>query len=132
MSRSLSIPLSFSLLTVALAFTSIAHADLTMTFGGDINFNKNKQVPLADGVQVGGRVVGFSETMSGIKGLIDGDLNFANIETVVTDEKLLPAQAKTFVFRSHPNAIRQLFDIGFNLFSLANNHSYNHGFGGLN
>lgn len=108
-----------------------AHADLTITFGGDVNFNKNKQAPLPDGVNVWGRKYSFSETTAGIRHLIDGDVNFANIETVVTDERDLPAQAKTFVFRSHPNALRHLLDLGFNLFSLANNHSYNHGFGGL-
>ncbi len=121
-------------LITVLAMSVVAQpalADLTITFGGDVNFNKNKQAPLPDGVNVWGRKVPFSDTTAGIRNLIDGDVNFANIETVVTDDRDLPAQAKTFVFRSHPNALRHLMDIGFNLFSLANNHSYNHGFGGL-
>lgn len=114
-----------------LFMTFTARADLTITFGGDVNFNKNKQAPLPDGVNVWGRKYAFSETTAGIRHLIDGDVNFANIETVVTDDRDLPAQAKAFVFRSHPNSIRHLLDLGFNLLSLANNHSYNHGFGGL-
>ncbi|MDX9730831.1 MAG: CapA family protein [Bdellovibrionales bacterium] len=110
---------------------STALADLTITMGGDVNFNKNRQEPLADGSMVFGRKVSFAETTRGIRNLIDGDLNFANIETVVTDDRHLPAQRKAFVFRSHPNAILHLMDIGFNLFSLANNHSHNHGSPGL-
>lgn len=121
--------LVFSLLTLILS--PAARADLTITFGGDVNFNKNRQAPEADGAVVGGRKYAFADLTQGIRGLLDGDLNFANIETVVTDERNLAAQDKAFVFRTHPNALRHLLNIGFNLFSLANNHSYNHGFGGL-
>ena len=128
--------MNLNLLKITLAALSIftvseAKADLTITFGGDVNFNKTKQAPLADGIDVRGRKYLFADTTVGIRSLIDGDVNFANIETVVTDDRNLPAQPKTFVFRSHPNALRHIMDLGFNLFSLANNHSYNHGFGGL-
>lgn len=121
------------LMLIAIVFFSApsAHADLTLTFGGDVNFNKNRQVPQGDGVRVGGQLHSFASLTGGIQPLLDGDLNFANIETVVTDDASLAAQDKTFVFSSHPNSIRRLLDIGFNLFSLANNHSYNRGFGGL-
>lgn len=108
-----------------------ALADLSITFGGDVNFNKNKQAPMADGADVFGRKVRFEDTTVGIRNLLDGDLNFANIETVVTEDKSVAAESKIFVFRSHPNALRHLLEIGFNIFSLANNHSANHGFIGL-
>jgi poly-gamma-glutamate capsule biosynthesis protein CapA/YwtB (metallophosphatase superfamily) len=126
---------SFTLLTVlvalASAWTSPARADLTLTFGGDVNFNKNKQAPRGDHVSYFGRRVTYEEMTRHLAPLIDGDVNFANIETVVTDDEHLPAQQKAFVFRSHPNSIRHLMDLGFNLFSLANNHTYNHGSAGL-
>lgn len=126
---------SFALLTVLVTLTTVwtlpARADLTFTFGGDVNFNKNKQAPRGDHVSYFGRRVSYEEMTRHLAPLIDGDVNFANIETVVTDDEHLPAQQKAFVFRSHPNSIRHLMDLGFNLFSLANNHAYNHGSAGL-
>ena len=109
----------------------VAWADLTLTFGGDVNFNKNRQAPRGDHVSYFGRRVTYQEMTRHLAPLIDGDVNFANIETVVTDDEHLPAQQKAFVFRSHPNSIEHLINLGFNLFSLANNHSYNHGSPGL-
>ena len=114
-----------------LFLSATAHADLTLTFGGDVNFNKTLQSPAGDGVRVRGRSYRFEELTAGLRPLIDGDVNFANIETVVTSQMALPPQDKAFVFRSHPNSILHLVDLGFNLFGLANNHSYNHGFAGL-
>lgn len=108
-----------------------AHADLTLTFGGDVNFNKTLQNPAGDGVRVRGRAYRFEQLTADLRPLVDGDVNFANIETVVTSQTALPPQDKAFVFRSHPNSILHLVDLGFNLFGLANNHSYNHGFAGL-
>ncbi len=119
---------SFSILACG---GEIARADLSVTFGGDVNFNKNRQPPMADGADISGKKISFEETTAGLRPLLDGDVNFANIETVVTENKNLSAQHKSFVFRSHPNAIRHLLDIGFNLFSLANNHSADHGIAGL-
>lgn len=106
-------------------------ADLTLTFGGDVNFNKSEQIPEGGGVRVRGKVYRFEQLTARLRPLIDGDVNFANIESVVTSQESIAAQSKAFVFRSHPNSIRHLLDLGFNLFSLANNHSHNHGFVGL-
>jgi poly-gamma-glutamate capsule biosynthesis protein CapA/YwtB (metallophosphatase superfamily) len=54
---------------------------------------------------------------------------------VVTDRNDLRRDTKgqrgPFNFRSHPNAIRALTDIGFNVFSLANNHTMDYGPAGL-
>ncbi len=127
--RSLALILAFA--TLAQLAASPSWADLTLTFGGDVNFNKNKQAPRGDHVSYFGRRVTYEEMTRHLAPLIDGDVNFANIETVVTDDEHLPAQQKAFVFRSHPNSIRHLMDLGFNLFSLANNHAYNHGSAGL-
>lgn len=108
-----------------------AYADLTITFGGDVNFNKTLQDPTGDSAIVHGRPYQFEQLTEGLRALVDGDVNFANIEIVVTSRAALPPQEKAFVFRSHPNSILHLVDIGFNLFGLANNHSYNHGVAGL-
>jgi len=117
--------LRFSALVIVASEAALG-ADLTLTMGGDINFNSNRNAPRSEGF--GGAT--WDELTSELAPLIDGDLNFANIETVVTDQRL-PAQSKTFVFASHPDGVRHLIGLGFNLFSLANNHAYDHGFAGI-
>jgi hypothetical protein len=105
-------------------------ADLTMTMGGDISFNLSRQLPEALGVREYNGVVPFSRMTSDIARLIDGDLNFANLETVVSDRTDLISDPKTYAFETHPNAVRDLTSIGLNLFNIANNHSYDFGIDG--
>jgi poly-gamma-glutamate synthesis protein (capsule biosynthesis protein) len=66
---------------------------------------------------------------------VNGDLNFMNVETVVTDRNDLTPDLKEqrapFNFRTHPNGVRHLVSRGFNLLSLANNHSMDYGLEGL-
>ena len=66
--------------------------------------------------------------------LINGNLNFMNLETVVTDRNDLAVtdkgQATPFGFRSHPAGVKFLTDLGFNLVSAANNHAYDFGVAG--
>lgn len=106
-------------------------SDLTITLGGDLNFNKNRRAVIPDGYIEGNRVLPWSELTQNLAKLSTGDLNFANIETVVSSRNDLKAQDKGFVFNTHPNAIQHLIDLGFNLFSLANNHAYDHGQAGI-
>ncbi len=105
--------------------------EIVITFGGDVCLNRNGLLSRPDGTQVGGRVVPWEKLASRIKPLIDGDLNFLNLETVVTGRNRLSARGKKFVFRSHPNGVEYLADIGFNLMSLANNHSWDFGVEGV-
>src|SRR5262249_28964450 len=66
---------------------------------------------------------------------IDGDLNFMNLEGVVTDRADLPPDNKSekrpLHFRIHPRGLQYLVSRGFNLISLANNHSMDFGIAGL-
>ncbi|MEO0618031.1 MAG: CapA family protein [Pseudomonadota bacterium] len=78
-----------------------------------------------------GRGYPWEFTTRGIKDLIDGHINFANIETVVTEDNRLRPGGKRFTFKMHPNGARHLVDIGFNVFSLANNHTADYGVGGI-
>ncbi len=78
------------------------------------------------GVRQGSRVA-WSAMTGGIRHLINGDLNFANLETVVTDRNDLTAVEKAFNFRTHPAGVQHLTDIGFNVFSTANNHAADFG-----
>lgn len=109
-----------------------AHADVVLTMGGDINFNKNRHTVNASGVALGKNPTPFSYYTRELAPLVNGDLNFGNIETVVSSKNDLSDQDKKFAFKSHPNAVRNLLDIGFNLFNLANNHTYDYGQAGIN
>ena len=103
---------------------------LTIVLVGDTGFNPTDAKVDADGIRKGKQVTSFTDTLAGISSEIDGDLAFINLETVVTDRNDLKPEGKgkgAFHFRSHPAALKALIDAGFNLFSLANNHSYDYG-----
>lgn len=108
--------------------------DVTIVLVGDVGLNRSNQPAEADGVRRGGFQT-WADTTSRIDKDIDGDLNFMNVETVVTDHNDLPRDAKEqgapFNFRTHPNGIRHLVSRGFNVLSLANNHSMDYGVPGL-
>ncbi len=74
-------------------------------------------------------MVGFDVLTRGLDGVIDGDVNFANIETVITGRNDFepPDPDKSYTFRGHPNGLWEMIEIGFNLFSLSNNHAYDYG-----
>jgi poly-gamma-glutamate capsule biosynthesis protein CapA/YwtB (metallophosphatase superfamily) len=73
----------------------------------------------------------FADLTRAIAPEIDGDLAFANLETVVAEHNNLRASSKRFVFRSHPNGIAHLVGLGFNVFSNANNHVGDYGTAGI-
>jgi poly-gamma-glutamate capsule biosynthesis protein CapA/YwtB (metallophosphatase superfamily) len=77
----------------------------------------------------------FPDTTAEIARDLNGDLNFMNLETVVTDRNdLAPdlkGQSAPFNFRMHPAGLRHLVSAGLNVISLANNHSMDYGVGGL-
>jgi poly-gamma-glutamate capsule biosynthesis protein CapA/YwtB (metallophosphatase superfamily) len=59
-----------------------------------------------------------------------GDLNFANIECPLTT--IVPKVEKTYPIHCDPKRISYVLDAGFNLLSLANNHSLDAGVEGAN
>ena len=116
-------------LQVAATNGSVAE-ELVITFGGDVNFNRTHRAPSPQRVSKNGRSWTWAELTAKIAPLVDGDINFANIETVIAD-KPLPRATKRFVFATHSNAIDHMIDdLNFNLFSLANNHAFDHAWGG--
>jgi poly-gamma-glutamate synthesis protein (capsule biosynthesis protein) len=107
---------------------------LTVVLAGDTGFNPTDAKVDPNGLRKGRQVMSFTETLGGISSEVDGDLAFVNLETVVTDRNDLAPEGKgrgAFHFRSHPAALKALIDTGFNLFSLANNHSYDYGTAGI-
>ena len=108
---------------------------VTIVLTGDTGFSRNHSPVHPKGVLKYGKRPPFKTALSGIAGEVNGDLNFTNIETVVTDRNDLRRDTKgqrgPFNFRTHPNGIRALTASGFNVFSLANNHSMDYGPAGL-
>lgn len=128
--------MSKSFLSVILSvtfFVTGAHSvtiDLTMV--GDTGFNKNDQEVEPNYVVAYGTHTSWSDLTREIEPHIDGDLKFLNLETVVTDYSLDLARDKSFKFQSHPNSVRHMIEnVGFNMMSLANNHSADYGREGL-
>ncbi len=103
---------------------------VTVVLVGDVGLNRNQRLVEANGILEGKSVLPWAKLTAGIADLIDGNFNFMNLETVVTDRNDLPVADKRqkgpFYFRSHPRGIAHLLDLGFNLISAANNHSYDY------
>lgn len=103
---------------------------LTIVVAGDTGLNGDRSEVFAYRSIKHGDMIGWDDTTQSVAPLINGDLNFANLETVVTDRNDLQAQPKLFTFRTHPNAVRHLLRAGFNVFSAANNHAMDYGVDG--
>jgi hypothetical protein len=107
---------------------------LTIVLVGDTGFNPTDAKVDASGMRKGKQVISFTDALSGVARDVDGDLAFVNLETVITDRNDIAPETKgkgTFHFRSHPAALKAMMDLGFNLFSLANNHAYDYGAAGI-
>jgi poly-gamma-glutamate synthesis protein (capsule biosynthesis protein) len=103
---------------------------VTLVLAGDTGLNGSFQpVHAGFGTKHGMRLA-WADATPFIAREIDGDINFANLETVVTDRNDLSANMKLFGFRTHPSGVRHLMQIGLNAFSTANNHSMDFGLDG--
>ena len=99
---------------------------------GDTGFNRSHVNVYPDGMLLWGRKVPFSQMLRRVRSLINGDVNFCNLETVVTNRNdLRPLRGDKYGFRTHPNAVKLLVSMGFNLFSIANNHADDYGRAGV-
>jgi len=56
---------------------------------------------------------------------VDGNLNIFNLETAVTDKN--QREEKQYNFKTQPDFLASLKSIGFNVATIANNHSYDYG-----
>lgn len=103
---------------------------ISILLAGDTGLNSSFQpVQAGFGLRYGARIA-FNAATPDIAGIINADVNFANLETVVTDRNSLSATPKMFGFRTHPDGVRELMRIGFNAFSTANNHALDYGSAG--
>lgn len=120
----------FATLFVCLFAGAVPAQEIIVTFGGDVNFSRTRQSPDAARVVKFG-YHSFDSLTEVLSSEWDGDVNFVNAETVVSDRDGSPQWGKAFVFRSHPAAFQHLMDLGVNAFALANNHAFDHGRAGL-
>lgn len=119
-----------SLCFFALAlFATLAQADdrLTVVLAGDTGLNASGAPLDARGGWKGGVRVTGAEALAGIAPWLEGDVVFANLETTVMDRNDIAARDKMFVFRMHPEGLREFAEAGINVFSLANNHALDYG-----
>ena len=116
---------------LALLLGSPALADeLVISFGGDVNFSRSRVAPLPSSVRKFYTVPLETTTEALAPVWAGSDVNFVNMESVVGDRDGTPL-GKTFVFRSHPQQVDHLLDLGVNAFALANNHAWDHGLPGM-
>ncbi|MBN2363703.1 CapA family protein [candidate division WOR-3 bacterium] len=104
---------------------------VVITLAGDINMSASKTYVDSGGAVSSRGVLTFSVFSDSIKGQINGDINYCNLETVVLNDNTLRHADKSFCFRMHTNAFRHLLGLGFNLFGLANNHMEDYGAQGI-
>ncbi|MCC6303776.1 MAG: CapA family protein [Rhodobacteraceae bacterium] len=108
-----------------------AGAEFVVTFGGDVNFARSREAPVAGIVRKGVTLPVAEATALLAREWAGADLNLVNVETVVAARDGAPSATKTYVFRSHPDHFRHLIGLGANGFALANNHGQDHGWQGL-
>src|SRR6185295_7602429 len=109
---------------------SAEEIELTITLAGDTGLNGSFEPVYAGFASKHGARVDWREASAAIAPEIGGDIVFANLETVVTDRNDLEPNPKRFGFRTHPDAVRHLTRLGFNVFSTANNHAMDFGLPG--
>lgn len=126
----LAAPQRLPLPELPLSLPAPALREATIVLAGDTGLNGSFQPVLAGFGLKNGNRLSFADAGTDIASVINGDINFANLETVVTDRNDLTGSLKMFGFRTHPEGVKQLLAMGFNVFSTANNHSMDYGLEG--
>jgi poly-gamma-glutamate synthesis protein (capsule biosynthesis protein) len=115
-------------------FAQLAKADFVLTMGGDVNLAKDERDPEPPLYTATNALAHYNQQPRSVRltmqaeelfrSLLNGDINFGNLETVVSQDTQLQQYRKQFTFMTHPAIIKMLADYGFNLFSTANNHVF--------
>lgn len=97
---------------------------VTLTFGGDICFHD----PFANMGSLAQRGGSIESCISGdlLSEMRESDICMVNNEFPYSDRGT-PIPEKTFTFRSKPENVNLLHEMGVDIVSLANNHAYDHG-----
>jgi D-alanyl-D-alanine carboxypeptidase len=107
--------------------------ELVIGMGGDVSLSR----PGSDRLDANGstfnRFYTWEQMTEDLEKMTAGnDLNFMNLESVVSDQSLEVIAGKKYPQKSHPEGVKHLVNkVGFNLISTANNHAYDYSDAGI-
>lgn len=107
---------------------SVDH-EIVIGMGGDVSLSQPGSMKLdPTGSSFGGKFMTWQQMGVGLKKMTEGnDLNFMNLESVVSEKLLTAIEGKKYSQKSHPNGVDYLVnEVGFNMISSANNHAYDY------
>lgn len=103
---------------------TISEEEVVLAFAGDISFAEG-YANMAALQQRGGRIEEcFDERL--LQEMQEADIFMVNNEFPYTDRGT-PTEGKTYTFRSKPENVKYLYDMGVDIVSVANNHVYDYG-----
>lgn len=103
--------------------------EVVIGMGGDVSLSQPGSTKLdPSGSSFGGKFVTWEQMGAGLKKMTSGnDLNFMNLESVVSEKFLTAISGKKYPQKSHPKGVEYLVSaVGFNMISSANNHAYDY------
>ena len=108
---------------------------LTIVLVGDTGFNPNGAPVAPEGFRKNGKLVGFKElavraSRATSTATSPSSISRRSSPTATISSPDSKGQKAPYNFKSHPLGLKALIDTGFNLFSLANNHSMDYGANG--
>ncbi len=120
-----------TLIALAITLTSnFAYADITFSFVGDMMLGSDhpaerNALPPNNGADI------FASVASILRG---SDMTFGNLETCIADGTTQSRKTgkNSYSFRLPPQYTKSIEDAGFDVLSVANNHSYDFGASGFN
>lgn len=98
--------------------------EVTLVFAGDVLFDDSYSTMISLKQRAGGVSDTFSEEL--LKEMTEADIFMLNNEFTFT-ERGEPLPDKSYTFRSKPENVKYLFDMGADIVSLANNHTFDFG-----
>jgi len=101
-------------------------ADITINAVGDVWFGDHP-VCIGHGINSKARINGPEYFFQQIKNELSADINFCNLETVLSDYDLNLKKLSSCEMRGYPQCVNALSYAGFNLVNVANNHMMQHG-----
>lgn len=106
------------------AKATISEEEVVLAFAGDVSFAEGYANMGALAQRDGDIRNCFDEFV--LKEMQDADIFMLNNEFPYTDRGT-PTEGKTFTFRSKPENVKYLYDMGVDIVSVANNHVYDYG-----
>lgn len=108
--------------------SSTSTGEIVIGMGGDVSLSRPGSDKLESHGSSFGKFYTWEQMTSGLKPMTENnDLNFMNLESVVSDKSLQTIEGKKYPQKSHPNGVNYLINnVGFNLISTANNHAYDY------